>query len=236
MAEAQQTSDYPGSLDTWVTLTDKEDLAEVSDINKIKAAIEATQTELGADVAGSATNLLTRLAKILADSGAIKQGTSFPGITESGLLFFRTDLDKFYIRNAANDAWDEIGAGVDYDDGTTYTEVLAGTERSRSNIAYGKMKELSPLQRAGVVTITWQHKIGGGGQSGHTKLYINDVAVGTEQGITNTAYENETEAAVSVSANDKIQIYGKTADGAHTVYVDELALKCLNPTVPQEAT
>ena len=60
MSEAQQTSDYPGALDTWVTLTDKEDLAEVSDINKIKTAVEAVQTELGVDPAGTKTDVTTR--------------------------------------------------------------------------------------------------------------------------------------------------------------------------------
>ena len=113
MSESQSTSDYPGALDTWETLTDKEDLAEVIDINKIKAALLAIQTELGVNPAGSVADLVTRLAKILSDSGAVRQGTSFPGTTESGLLFFRTDSDTLYKRNAANTGWDAIVTNLD---------------------------------------------------------------------------------------------------------------------------
>ncbi len=106
MAEGQETSDYPGALDSWVDLTDKEDLAEVSDINKIKAAIEAVQTELGTDVAGSLTNLVDRLAVMMEDNGAMNQGTSFPGTPVEGQVFYRTDTDTVYIYDGST--WDTM--------------------------------------------------------------------------------------------------------------------------------
>lgn len=109
MAESQETSDYPGSLDTWNTVTDKEDLVEQSDINKIKAALLAIQTELGADVAGSVTNLVTRLAVSLANSGALAQGTSDPGSAVIGQPLYRTDTDQFKIYDGST--WDTIGPG-----------------------------------------------------------------------------------------------------------------------------
>ena len=111
MAEAQQTSDFPTSLDSWVSLTDKEDLAEVSDINKIKAAILAVQTELGTDVAGSLTDLVTRLDYIQNSDGAVQKGTSFPGTgLVDGQMFYRTDEDVLYIYDGAE--WDSQGQSL----------------------------------------------------------------------------------------------------------------------------
>lgn len=111
MSESPATSSYPGTLDTWVTLTDKEDLAEVSDINKIKDAIEAVQTELGTDPAGSLTDLVTRLAKIQNVDGAIQKGTSFPvsGLVD-GQLFYRTDENVIYVYNGST--WDSQGQSL----------------------------------------------------------------------------------------------------------------------------
>jgi hypothetical protein len=109
MAEGQETSDYPGSLDTWNTITDKEDLVEQSDINKIKAALLAIQTELGTDVAGTVVDLVTRLAVSLADSGAVAQGTSYPVSPTPviGQPFYRTDTDQYAIYDGSS--WDVIG-------------------------------------------------------------------------------------------------------------------------------
>jgi len=94
-------------LDSWTTLTDKEDLAETSDINKIKAALLAVQTELGADVAGTVTNLVTRLAVSLAGTGAIANGTSFPVSPIDGQLFYRSDENTLYVYNGSS--WDSQG-------------------------------------------------------------------------------------------------------------------------------
>jgi len=104
MAESQETSDYPGSLDTWVTLTNKEDLVEGSDINKLKAAIEAVQTEIGTDPAGTATNLTTRLVRMMNGVGAFAQGTSFPvsPTPVEGQVFYRTDENTPYVYDGAN--------------------------------------------------------------------------------------------------------------------------------------
>ena len=112
MAESQETSDYPGSLDTWVTLTNKEDLAEQSDINKLKAAIEAVQTELGVDVAGSKTTLDARLDQCIAENGAMRSGTSAPvsPTPQDGDFFYRTDQNVMYIYNGST--WDAQGQSL----------------------------------------------------------------------------------------------------------------------------
>ena len=45
------------------------------------------------------------------ENGAVVGGTSFPGTTNVGELFFRTDEDKLYIRNAADDGWLDLTGG-----------------------------------------------------------------------------------------------------------------------------
>ena len=111
MSESPETTGYPAALDTWSNLTDKEDLAEVSDINKLKNAVTAMQTESGTDVAGSATDLKSRLAVTIANDGAIQNGTSYPVSPVANQQFTRTDEDISYRRNAANTAWLAIGGG-----------------------------------------------------------------------------------------------------------------------------
>lgn len=109
MAESQTTSDYPGSLDTWTSLTDKEDLAEVSDILKMKAAIQAIQGELGLNPAGSLSTLVARLAIMMEDNGALNQGTSYPSAVD-GQIFYRTDLNTAAIYNGSG--WDVLGQSL----------------------------------------------------------------------------------------------------------------------------
>ena len=101
---------YPGTLDTFTTKTNKQDSIDADHMNDVQAAIVATQTELGVDVAGSQTNLVTRLARSLADNGAMRQGTSFPGSPNEGDFFYRTDENVMYIYNGAT--WDSQGQSL----------------------------------------------------------------------------------------------------------------------------
>jgi hypothetical protein len=99
---------YPDSLKLFQTKTDKVDLVDDDHINDVQNEIVAIETELGTDVAGSETDLKTRLAVSIANDGAVAKDTSFPGSTVAGQLFFRTDEDKLYYRNAADDAWTQV--------------------------------------------------------------------------------------------------------------------------------
>ena len=102
---------YPGVLDTFTTKQNKQDDFDASHMNDVQAAIVATQTELGVDVAGSATNLVARLAKALADNGAMQQGTAFPTVSlVDGQMFYRTDENVMYIYNGSS--WDAQGQSL----------------------------------------------------------------------------------------------------------------------------
>jgi hypothetical protein len=65
-------SAYPAALDSFTAHTDNVDDVMAADVNELQEAIVATQTELGTDVAGSATNLVTRLAVSLSAGGYIE--------------------------------------------------------------------------------------------------------------------------------------------------------------------
>ncbi len=53
-------ADYPGAIKSFNTQTAKEDLATAAFVNSITGEITAIQTELGINVAGIKTDLLTK--------------------------------------------------------------------------------------------------------------------------------------------------------------------------------
>lgn len=101
---------YPGAIWAPTTKTDKVDLVAAEHINRAQEETVAAQTELGADVAGTQTNLLTRLARMMANNGALAQGTSFPGSPNDGDIFYRTDQNVLYVYNGAS--WDSQGQSL----------------------------------------------------------------------------------------------------------------------------
>jgi len=102
---------YPAAIWTPITKTDKVDLVLAEHMNRAQEEIVAVQTELAANVAGSATDLVARLAKALADNGAIQQGTSFPTVDlVDGQMFYRTDQNVLYIYNGSS--WDAQGQSL----------------------------------------------------------------------------------------------------------------------------
>ena len=86
MAESPSTSSYPTIIDSWNFLTDKEDLAEVSDINKIKDAILETQ------------NVLKKTTD--------RVGTSNPPSPVEGDIFYRSDTNTLQTYDGSS--WNAI--------------------------------------------------------------------------------------------------------------------------------
>jgi len=150
-------ADYPGSIKTFTTKTDKVDLVMAAHVNDIQAEVVAIETELGADVAGSATDLVTRLAISLADSGALAQGTSMPGTPVIGQPFYRTDEDIFYIYDGA--AWDAIGMPT-----ATAGDILyASAENTWSKLTKGTSGQFLKI---GATIPAWAHLIAKGTYTG----------------------------------------------------------------------
>lgn len=108
---AEPDSDYSGGYDVFTDRTAKQNKVTAERWNYIQSAIEAIQAALGLDIEGDAATLAARLLVSIATDGAIQKGTSFPGSPVAGQLFFRTDEDILYRRNAANGSWVQIGGG-----------------------------------------------------------------------------------------------------------------------------
>lgn len=106
---------YPASIVTFTNKTNKVDLVDAAHINTLQDEINAIETELGSDPAGSVTNVKTRLFVSIDNDGALRKGTSFPSSPIEGQPFYRTDEDTLYIYNGSswlssvnlsNTAWD----------------------------------------------------------------------------------------------------------------------------------
>ena len=65
-------ADYPGAVKNFLTLEDGVDTVLAQHMNERGNEITAIETELGADVAGSAADLVTRLAVRMNDNGTLK--------------------------------------------------------------------------------------------------------------------------------------------------------------------
>jgi hypothetical protein len=99
---------YPAAVKTFTTKENNVDVYDADHINDQQNEITAIETELGTDVAGSATDLKTRLAVSIANSGAIQNGSSFPGSPVAMQAFYRSDTDLLYVRDAGNANWTVI--------------------------------------------------------------------------------------------------------------------------------
>lgn len=62
---------YPGAIKSFTQQVDLVDTIDAADVNLAYDEIEAIETELGIDVAGTATDLVTRLAQSIADDGDV---------------------------------------------------------------------------------------------------------------------------------------------------------------------
>lgn len=134
-----------------------------------------------------------------------------------------------------------ISSYDEYEAGDSHIEAEALTEATTLAGTYTKVKEFSPVIRSGTVRIEWQMKVVGTDFTGYSKIYINGEAVeGTEKSkyINGTGtYSTQTVTSVTVEAGDIIQIYAycSVTGSSRTTYIDDVYIKCENPTTPQEA-
>ena len=71
-------ADYPGAIKNFLTLEDGVDTVLAQHMNERGDEITAMETELGADVAGSVSDLVTRLAVAVNNDGTIKDDAITP--------------------------------------------------------------------------------------------------------------------------------------------------------------
>lgn len=169
-----------------------------------------------------------------ADFSAAAQGSIFYFSAAGVLSALSPGTSGYFLKSqgaAANPVWD-LAKFASYVNGSI-VESTAATERTTANSSLTKVKELTDLNRAGSVTISWEHKATGGATNANSKLYINGVAVGSLKSTSLTTYAEVSESNVTVAIGDNIQVYAQT-DGSASVEVKNLKIKCANPTVPSE--
>ena len=171
------------------------------------------------------------------DLSSLSQGDIlyFDGSTITKLVAGTSGQFLKTLGAGANPAWSDNKTISLYEDGTL-VEMLATTERNSGNVqVYTKIKELSPLVRGGVITVSWDFRVHQAGWDAHTKLYINDIAIGTQKTTTSATDVAASETGITVIAGDIIQIWGwvEAPSGTNT-YVNDLSILCLNPVIAQE--
>ena len=107
-------ADYPSTIKTFTDVVDGTDDVLATQVNQAYDEIEAIETEIGTDVAGSQPDLKTRLARSLDGNGNINMNDSTSLTISSGALtvtqnFHRVDTEA----SAASDDLDTINGGTD---------------------------------------------------------------------------------------------------------------------------
>lgn len=228
-----ETSVYPGALDSFTDKEAKRDKVSKADINLIQNCIEAIETELGLNPAGSVVDLATRLFVCIGNDGALRQGTSFPGSPIEGQLFYRTDLNVVYIYNGSG--WDANGVEP-YAAGDQLLE-SADTERSTTSGSYVILKEIA-VARSGTLRIKFDLTPNAGTAFG--RIYRNGSAVGTEQSETTggKVYATKSEDISGWSPGDLCQVYAYFGGGGggSTAFVRNFRLYADTPTTEEVNT
>lgn len=209
-------ADYPGAIKTFTEKENKVDLVDAQHVNDLQDEVVAVQTELGTDVAGSETDLKTRVFVNTSNDGSIRNGTSFPGSPITGQLFFRTDQQLMYIYGGAG--W--ISLGVDSHIAGDVLQVSADDEHvSDFHDVLAKVKEIQ-IPRDGTLRIKFDAKQDvGGGDPPYAQVYRNGVAVGTLQRPSSTTYATFSEDISGWTAGDLCQLYYAGISGGSAVHI-----------------
>lgn len=98
-------------------------------------------------------------------------------------------------------------------------KVAADTERSSNTTSgnYSKIKEIRVMVN-GKIRCSWDLKTDSGGNGVNSKIYVNDLAVGTVKSSTSTSYATQTDD-ISVRAGDLVQLYGGLTGSGYNCYV-----------------
>lgn len=118
--------------------------------------------------------------------------------------FLKTQGAGFDPQWAANEAGSHTAGSV--------TIATAATTRTTLSGTYVKLKELIPAFHGGTVNVSWDHYRISSSHTIYTKIYINDIAYGTEKSTNSGSPVTVSENNITISPGDVISIYGRTGD------------------------
>ena len=117
---------YPGAIYSATTIINNVNYPLAAHINVPNAEIVAIETELGADVAGSLTNLVTRLAVSVAADGDLALTGSSTLTIAAGEITATNNLHKVAVETGTTDNLDTVTAAAD-----GYVLVLSAADSSK---------------------------------------------------------------------------------------------------------
>ena len=103
---------YPGSIKSFTQQVDLTDQADAADVNEAYDEVEAIETELGTDPAGTAADVKTRLAQSLAGDGDIQFAASTELTIATGAITITQNWHRVEGQGAASDDLDTINGGT----------------------------------------------------------------------------------------------------------------------------
>jgi hypothetical protein len=140
---------------------------------------------------------------------------------------------KVLTSNGTTASWSASGL-TNYTTGNYIEVISTATGSMASSSSYTKIKEFSPLMRAGTIRVVFTSENLGPNANGYARVYINGVAVGTER-LTEDLPATHTED-FSVAVGDLVQVYARKIDGGQSTatVVTSFSIRCSNPTVPSQ--
>lgn len=128
----------------------------------------------------------------------------------------------------------QFGLNIPYVSGTaleTYSmQLVSGTTSS----SYQKLKELSPMIRSGVVSVSFAFS-SSNTETCNAKIYVNGIAVGTLRTVSNTSPTTYTED-ITVINGDLLQIYANGPANVGVPRICNMKVLVTVPSLPQDLT
>jgi hypothetical protein len=202
------------------------------------AAILGTQLETKIDDTGKISGkAFTELADIPSGAGVIPVANGGTGQATAPLAINAllpdqaTANGQFLTSNGSVASWGTVTSFAQaYATDTTSTSIIvsAPTERTYVGNTYTKKKEITS-NGAGTVFISFSINRSGGNYS-YGRIYINDVATGTERQNATAGYVAYTET-ITVAYGDKIQLYVKNDDAGSSVLCKDFKIYAFLMTI-----
>lgn len=188
----------PYTIESFTIKENKVDIVDAAHMNAVQDSIENIETALNA---------------IVNDDGTLIQSASFPTPVGPGQLYFRTDLDTIYYRNAADSAWTALAGTLSnvlfcwggFNGSSTDTTLKAGSTRDPnavgagnqysyisaggSTMTYKEIKRTKFKKDPGINTLTVYWYGWGQGSGANRDVYLRaTIGAATGNSSLNTSY------------------------------------------------